>query len=125
MMNTTHYKELLEAQRVQITTDLKGLGIHNPEIKEDWIATPGEKIDAEPDENIAADRREDWQEHRATLSALEARYNNINRALKKIEDGVFGTCEICGESIEEDRLDVNPAARTNKAHINDEADLPA
>ena len=45
--------------------------------------------------------------------------------LKKIEAGTFGVCEISGEPIEEDRLDANPAARTNKANINNEADLPA
>jgi len=125
MTDTTQYKKILESQLTQITTDLQELGIHNPKIKEDWVAIPDEVIDAEPDENIASDRREDWQERRGTLATLETRYNNINRALEKIENGTYGVCEICGEPIEEDRLGANPAARTNKAHINDEAQLPA
>jgi len=125
MTDFTKYNEALKTELLQIVDDLKKIGIHNPSVKEDWIATPGEIIDAEPDENIAADRSEDWQERRATLATLETRYNNINRALKKIADGTYGMCEICGDAIEEDRLAVNPAARTNKAHINDEAQLPA
>ncbi len=125
MTDTTKYKAALELDLAQIVADLKGLGIHNPQVGEDWIATPGGDIDTEPDANIAADRAEDWAERRATTAALETRFNNINRALKKIEDGVFGICEISGAEIEEDRLAFHPSARTCKAHINDEAQLPA
>ena len=124
MTDTTQYKETLQEQLEQIIIDLQGLGIHNPDIAGDWIATPDEKIDAEPDKNVAADRSEDWQENRATLAALETRYNNINRALKKIENDTYGVCEICGDAIESDRLEANPSARTNKAHMNDEINLP-
>ena len=125
MTDFTKYKEALERDLSQIVEDLKGLGIHNPQIEEDWIATPGGDVNTEPDANVAADRAEDWAERRATLAPLETRFNNINRALKKIEDGSFGICEIGGEQIEEDRLDFHPSSRTCKAHINDEADLPA
>jgi len=124
MTDHTKYKGALESALLEMTTDLKELGIHNPQVEKDWIATPGEKADGEPDENIAADRSEDWQERRATVATLETRYNNIVRALQKIEEGTYGVCEICGDPIEADRLAVNPAARTNKVHINDEVQLP-
>lgn len=125
MIDTAAYKGRLQEELDEVLTQLKGLGIHNPAVKEDWIATPGEAMEPEADENLAADRVEDWDERNALLSALEGRYNNLTRALSKIENGTYGTCEIGGESIEEDRLDANPAARTCKAHINDEQDLPA
>jgi RNA polymerase-binding transcription factor DksA len=125
MIETAAYKAKLEDEFAQIRTDLSALGIHNPEVKEDWIALPHDVATSEADENVSADRTEDWLERNATLSALETRYNNIARALKKIEDGTYGVCEISGEEIEEDRLHANPAARTCKAHINDEQDLPA
>jgi len=124
MTDTTTYKKALELDLAQIIEDLKGLGIHNPQVEEDWIATPGGNIDTEPDANVAADRAEDWAERRATMAPLETRFNNINRALQKIETGTYGVCEICGEQIEEDRLAFHPSARTCKAHINDEAQLP-
>jgi len=125
MTNHTPYKETLEIELAQITKDLQELGIHNPLIKEDWIATPGETMDGEPDENVLADKVEDWQERRATLSVLETRFNNINRALQKMKDGTFGTCEIGGEPIDPARLSVNPSARTCKNHMDNEAALPA
>jgi RNA polymerase-binding transcription factor DksA len=124
MIDSAPYKKALEEDLIQITSDLTDLGIHNPSVPEDWIATPSDIVDAEPDENIAADRSESWQERRSTVAALETRYNNINRALVKIEKGTYGICEVCGEEIETDRLDINPAARTDKTHINEESSLP-
>ena len=35
-----------------------------------------------------------------------------------IAAGTYGTCEVSGEQIEEDRLEADPAARTCKAHMN-------
>lgn len=125
MINTDTQKQKLEKELADLTEELKELGIHNPQVKEDWIAIPQDVASQEADENVGADRAEDWLERTATLGALETRYNNIERALSKIVAGTYGTCEICNAPIEEDRLEVNPAARTCKTHINDEQDLPA
>lgn len=124
MIDSTAYKTRLEAMLEDITNELASLGVHNPDVPEDWIATPRGTEVGDADPNVEADKAEDWNERRATLAELEVRYNNIRRALKKIEDGAFGVCEVSGEEIETDRLDANPAARTCKTHINDEATLP-
>lgn len=124
MTDTSTYKARLEADLAKITEDLKGIGVHNPDVPSDWEAIP-EPIDghAEADPNDVADRVEEWNEREGTVATLEARYNNIVRALKKIEDGTYGICEISGEPIEADRLDANPAARTCKTHIEEESSL--
>lgn len=125
MINVADFKEKLTEELTQITESLKELGIHNPEVQEDWLAIPEDTETQEADENISADRAEEWLQRTATLGALETRYNNITLALRKIENGTYGICEIGGEEIEGDRLDANPAARTCKTHINNEQDLPA
>lgn len=122
-IDTSAYKKRLEEMQGDLTAELKTIGIHNPDNPSDWKAVP-ENITTEPDPNSAADRVEEWDERRAIVATLETRYNNIARALKRIEDGTYGTCEICNGSIEEDRLNANPAARTDKAHLEEEADLP-
>ena len=122
-VDTAQYKSRLEEDLATLTEELKTLGIHNPDVESDWIAT-ADASTSQADPNVVADRSEDWAEKRATVTELETRYNNIKRALGKIESGTYGVCEISGEEIETDRLDANPAARTNKAHLNDEADLP-
>lgn len=123
-MNTEVYESKLKEELAVITTQLQDMGIHNPRVPEDWIATPEgqEAVDADP--NITADRTEDWIERNAEVADLETRYVNILRALKKLDDGTYGVCEIGEEPIEEDRLNANPAARTCKAHINEEDQLP-
>lgn len=121
-MDTVKYKAKLESELAELTAELKTLGVHNPSVKEDWIATPSGVGVNEADPNVGADRVEDWDERRATLSNLEGRYNDVVKALKKIEAGTYGVCEISGEAIEEDRLEVNPAARTCKSHL--DAELP-
>jgi RNA polymerase-binding transcription factor DksA len=46
---------------------------------------------------------------------LEKRLADVENALNKIDGGSYGICEVCGNKIEEDRLEANPAARTCKA----------
>lgn len=123
-IDTDNMKAALKEELSLVTGELKGLGIHNPQAKEDWIPTPRDVGEPDADPNVVADQSEDWVERRGTLDALEARYNNINRALEKIEKGNYGVCEICGEEIGEDRLAANPAARTCREHMNDEHTLP-
>jgi RNA polymerase-binding transcription factor DksA len=121
--NMTVYKEKLETMLLALTEELKDVGIHNPENPSDWIAVP-EDLDAnEPDLNLAADVVEEWDGRQALVATLEQRYNEITRALTKIETGTFGTCEICSAPIEKARLEVNPSARTCKEHMNDEKTL--
>jgi RNA polymerase-binding transcription factor DksA len=125
MIDTALYKQRLEKDLSEVVENLKELGLHNPSVKGDWLALPQDVNTQEADPNVGADRAEDWLERNAILGELEAQYNNITRALGKIEAGTFGVCEIDNVEIEEDRLEANPAARTCKAHIEDEQDLPA
>ncbi len=112
-MNTHAYKTKLEAEKKLVETELGGLG--RVDTKGDWEAVPEAQTAPEADENDLADRAEGYEERTATLSVLEPRLKDINDALAKIEDGTYGTCEVCGKPIEEDRLEANPAARTCKA----------
>jgi RNA polymerase-binding transcription factor DksA len=55
-------------------------------------------------------------EARALLSAVESELAAIERALSRLEEGVYGTCEVCGEAIESNRLVADPAALRCAAH---------
>jgi RNA polymerase-binding transcription factor DksA len=69
------------------------------------------------DMNDLGDRDEEFANTANTLGELEIRYKDIILALKKINEGTYGICEISGKPIEEDRLMANPAARTCKSHM--------
>ncbi|MEZ4103894.1 MAG: TraR/DksA C4-type zinc finger protein [Candidatus Paceibacterota bacterium] len=122
MTDIKKYKIELENKLVKITEELKTLGVYEPKTG-DWIEVIPEHIN-EADPNSKADFAEELEENTATLSDLEIDYNNIKRALQKIEDDTFGTCEICQKKIEEARLDFRPEARTCKEHMNEEQNLP-
>ncbi|MEO5646317.1 MAG: hypothetical protein ABIO57_00915 [Candidatus Paceibacterota bacterium] len=117
-MNTQSFKEKLEIEKKSLEEELGQIAIFNTETNM-WDATPDQDMMGEIDDNDAADRFEDFEERSAMVTTLQARLGDINIALGKIEDNTFGTCEVCNNPIEADRLGANPAARTDKAHMND------
>lgn len=50
------------------------------------------------------------------LEQLEAEIGDLDAALRKIDDGTYGTCEVCGKTIEPDRLEAVPGTRTCIEH---------
>jgi DnaK suppressor protein len=45
------------------------------------------------------------------LDGIEAELGDVEHALRRLEDGSYGVCEVCDEPISEERLVVHPAAR--------------
>ena len=117
-MNTEHFKHKLEGELKVVEKQLNELGWKNKETGE-WEAT-GNTLDVTTpmaDSNEAADQLEEYGERQGETATLEARRKDIVDALEKIAGNTYGTCEVGGEKIEEDRLEANPAARTCKAHL--------
>jgi len=108
------HKTKLEEEKKLLEEELSELG--QVDKSGDWEATPDDETNNQevPDEGDLADRAEDYEERSIKLKMLETRLGDINKALVKIENGKYGICENCGKKIEEDRLEVNPAAKTCK-----------
>lgn len=117
MIKTDGYKEKLLVEKKSLEEELADIAIFNTEVGA-WEATPDQELVGEIDDNDAADRFEDFEERSGMVTTLSARLKDIDDALAKIEAGKYGICEVSGEPIEADRLEANPAARTNKAHMN-------
>lgn len=45
------------------------------------------------------------------LERVEAELADIEHALRRIDEGSYGTCEACGKAISDERLEAMPAAR--------------
>lgn len=117
-LDTQHFKEKLDEEKELLVKELSGLGVQNPQNPADWNIKDGQNRER-ADLNMTADVHEDMQERHAVSDELEKRLANVNLALKKIEDGMYGACEIGNKPIEIARLEANPAARTCKEHLND------
>jgi len=50
------------------------------------------------------------------LEQLEAEINNLDAALRKIDEGTYGRCEVCSKEIGPERLEAMPGTRTCREH---------
>ncbi len=117
MLDKKKIKEKLENERDVLLEQIRDIGKLNPETNE-WEATPEELNSRESDQNDMADRFEDFEARSIMIKVLESRLNNILSSLKGLNRESFGRCEVCKKNIEMDRMEVNPAAKTCKKHLN-------
>ncbi len=116
-MNTEHFRTCLSEEKATLERELATVGRPNPSNPKDWEPVP-EETGLEADPNDRADQMEEYGNNNAILTDLENRYNDVLAALKRLDDGSYGTCSVSGEAIEEDRLEADPAAATCKVHMN-------
>ncbi|MBX4210954.1 hypothetical protein KW783_03220 [Candidatus Parcubacteria bacterium] len=116
-IDTQHFKEKLEKEKKLLEKELSSVGRVNPQNKNDWEAKSEDLDILRADSNEVADNLEEFGENSAILGQLEGKLNDVKDALKRIENGTYGVCEIGKEQIEHDRLEANPSARTCLKHM--------
>jgi RNA polymerase-binding transcription factor DksA len=52
----------------------------------------------------------------ARVAVVEAELDDVEQALARLEDGTYGTCEVCGAAIPDDVLAGEPVARRCQEH---------
>lgn len=110
-IDTKKYKIKLEKELKLVEGEMKGIARKNPSNPTDWEAVETEVDSDHADVNDVADNMESYEENHAILAKLEIQYNDIKDALKRIADGTYGKCSVCGEEIPEARLEANPSAK--------------
>jgi RNA polymerase-binding transcription factor DksA len=113
-MDTNNLKQKLEAEKVRLENEMSPIGTKT---NGDWEAKELNNVD-EADDSEIADKFEELGINESVLATLETQLKDVNDALEKMEAGTYGTCGVCNEKIEEDRLNANPSAKTCKAHMN-------
>lgn len=113
-MDTSKFEEKLLQEKALLEEQLGTIAKQSSENPSDWNAVTDE-VESEPsaDKNDRADAIEDLEENTSITNELEARLKDVNDALERIEAGTFGKDETTGEEISPERLEANPAARTN------------
>lgn len=115
-MKIKHFQKKLEAEKVRLESRMGSVGRSNPAVPGDWEPIPSE-VGTEPDLADQAEVVMSRESNTAILADLEARYDTVIAALKRIEAGTYGKCEVCGKTIEEARLEADPAATTCVKHL--------
>jgi RNA polymerase-binding transcription factor DksA len=95
------FAALLRSEQDRLQAQLRELGFadHGSGLNYDSNFADSSQVTAERGEaeRLAAELREALDE--------------VDAALKRLEDGTYGICEVCGKPIGEPRLEAKPAAR--------------
>ena len=90
-------RAVLAAERERLSSELEAMGLDRSSF-DDGFADSGQ---------VTAERGE----VEALVGSLRDTHNDIEDALRKIDEGTYGVCEQCGGPIGEARLEAMPAAR--------------
>ncbi len=93
-----HFRELLNGKLEDLLSGAERAVSGMSESKDDNFPDPGDRASHETDRNFLL-RVKDRE--RKLIS-------KVNEAIKRIDDGSYGICELCGEEIGEKRLEVRP-----------------
>ena len=107
-LDTTEFRTLLEQERERIANAIQYLHEENPGNMEDELGEIATANDNHLGDMATAmyDRELDQGLEEGAQQTLA----QIDRALKKLDDGTYGTCERCGKPIGEERLRARPWA---------------
>jgi DnaK suppressor protein len=109
-MDSQHARGRLEEERVRLQSVRDGFG-------EDGLTTESEDESLSElsslDQHPADVGTETFNRERdlSILESVEAELADVEHALRRLDDGTYGTCEACGKPIGDDRLEALPAAR--------------
>ena len=95
-----HYRKVLLEMRMDLASELQKVseGAKNQDNVE--AMDSADLADSSYTADFSLARRE----------AINSRIREIDKAIARIQEGNYGICEVCGEDIPEDRLQVRPNA---------------
>lgn len=102
------FRQMLEAERDRLTEELEAIEEHLPEVEQVSVDASGGY-----DEDLADVASDTFEREKgiAIENSVHELLQQVEEALDRIEEGTFGTCEICGQPIHPERLRALPYAR--------------
>ena len=112
----------LEKERDLLIKELETIATPDSKVKGDWdikhsewgenqITSQEELRSGESVNEIDEDMK-----NKALSDSLELRLKDVNDALERMKYGIYGICEVCKKEIPIERLEANPAAKTDMEH---------
>ena len=109
-MDSDAARQRLEAERSRLETlrvDMDAEGLHN----ESEAASLGELSHSDQHQADVGTETFNRERDMSILEQVDAELTDVERALRRIDDGTYGRCEACGQPIDDARLEAVPAAR--------------
>ncbi len=114
-METGDAREHLDAERVRLERVRAGFEAEHLHDESEEESTGELSHLDQHDADVASDTFEREKDF-SILEQVEAELADVERAMQRLDDGTYGTCEACGSPIGDERLAVMPAARFCVAH---------
>ena len=108
-------KDQLKEEREEIVEELKSFAKEDDDIEGNWDSIYPDYNQGDAGGEVKENEAMEVEEYSSRLPiehSLELKLKAINLALKKMEEGNYGTCEKCNDPIDEERLKAYPSART-------------
>lgn len=122
-MDTDRAREKLQAERRRLES-LREQGEDRAGLDEEQGESSGKLADYDQHPGDAGTHTFERSKELAVQDQFVDRLAEVDAALERIDEGTYGVCEICGEPIDAERLEVRPAARYCHEH-QQEADAEA
>ncbi|MEK7134860.1 MAG: TraR/DksA C4-type zinc finger protein [Patescibacteria group bacterium] len=119
---TNELKTALEKERELLISELKTIATPDPKLEGDWDIKHEEwgenqiTSEEELEAGESVNEVDEDMKNKALSDHLELRLKEVNDALKRIEYGTYGVCQVCKNPIPIERLKANPAADTDIEH---------
>ncbi len=107
-MDEAQARQRLEEERARLVDVRGGLNGVTDESEGDSVAELSSIDQHQADLGTETFERE---KDLAILESIEAELADVEHALRRLDDGTYGTCEACGRPIDEERLEALPATR--------------
>ncbi|MFH1990718.1 MAG: TraR/DksA C4-type zinc finger protein [Patescibacteria group bacterium] len=112
----------LEKERDLLTKELETIATPDPNVKGDWDIKHSEwgenqiTSQEELESGESVNEIDEDMKNKALSDSLELRLRDVNDALERMKDGTYGICDFCKKEIPIERLEANPAAKTDIEH---------
>ena len=117
-MDAEHTRQLIKSERERLQglvreREAEGIGGIGSQSESDQISELSSLDQHQGDIGTETfEREKDF----SLLEQLEAELGDLDAALRKVDEGTYGTCEICGKEIGAERLEARPGTRTCIEH---------
>jgi len=113
-MDESHARELLDAERERLDTI-------RADIDRDGLIEDGDEQEIEEEAGgqhpaDAASATEGRTRDLSLIEQIESELHDVEDALRRLDDGSYGRCVICGRPIPDERLEAQPMARYDVEH---------
>jgi RNA polymerase-binding transcription factor DksA len=109
-MDSDAARQLLEEERERLSNVRDGLDAENPS-DETENQSMGELSDVDQHQADVGTETFEREKDYSILERVEAELGDVEHALRRLDEGTYGTCEACGKPIDDERLQAMPATR--------------